>query len=63
MMLNTSTGHKEATPVLSVRFVYDTFSKLNLASIDPSDALSNFTHEMSFKSTKGLQRISPLKAM
>jgi hypothetical protein len=60
-MLNTTTGKKEETPVLSVRFMRETFLKLNLAGIDPSDSLSNFVHVMDFKRTKGFARITPLK--
>lgn len=59
-MLNKSTGHKEDTPILSVQFVKDTFKKLNLANLDPSDSLSNFNHNMKFRKTTGFQPIEPL---
>lgn len=59
-MVNAQTGHKEPTPILSVQFVRPTFSKLNLAPLDPSEAMRNFRHTMSFKRTTGFQRIEPL---
>ncbi|MCA9808257.1 MAG: hypothetical protein KC476_09915, partial [Cyanobacteria bacterium HKST-UBA06] len=52
-LLNTQTGHKEVSPILSVHFVRDTFKRLNLSQLDPSDSLQNFNHSMSFKKTKG----------
>ena len=60
LMLNKKTGHQELTPILSVQFVRDTFNRLNLTHIDPSDSLSNFNHEMNFKRTKGFIRIKSL---
>lgn len=60
-MLNTATGHLEPTPILSVRFVRETFEKLDLDNIDPSDSLSNFVHNMKFKKTKGFERIEALE--
>ncbi len=58
-MLNTSTGHKEPTPILSVQFVRKTFEQLGLTAIDPSDSMANFNHIMSFKKTKGFSGIDP----
>lgn len=60
VMLNSSTGHKDLTPVLSVRFVRSIFMGLNLQMVDASDCISNFDHEMSFKKTKGFAPIRPL---
>ncbi|MEQ8966640.1 MAG: hypothetical protein RID91_12505 [Azospirillaceae bacterium] len=60
-MLNNSTGHIESTPILSVKFVRQTIVSLNLDAIDPSEALRNFNHVMSFKKTKGFARIEPLE--
>ncbi len=59
-MLNTVTGYKEATPILSAQFVRRTFVEMNLEAIDPSDALQNFRHSMDFKKTKGFAPIAPL---
>lgn len=59
-MLNSKTGHQELTPILSVQFVRNTFMRLNLASIDPSDSMTNFNHVMSFKKTKGFDAVEPI---
>ncbi len=62
-MLNSGTGHQELTPILSVQFIRDTFCRLNLANIDPSDSMRNFNHKMSFKKTKGFSPIEPLMGL
>lgn len=59
-MLNKSTGHKEATPILSVKFVRETFKTLQLQHIDPSDSLINFNYNMKFRKTTGFQKIEPI---
>ncbi len=59
-MLDSATGHKRPTAILSVHFVQDTFIKLNLRDIDPSDSMRNFNHEMKFTKTKGFSAVSPL---
>lgn len=59
-MLNPSSGHFENTPILSVKFVRGTFSSLNLNSIDPSEALRKFKHNMAFSKSKGFLRTEPL---
>ncbi|WP_299671336.1 hypothetical protein [uncultured Roseobacter sp.] len=59
-MLNTATGHKAPTPILSVQFVRKTFETLNLSNIDPSDSMINFNHKMNFSKTKGFTSITPL---
>ncbi len=60
-MLNSSTGHKEVSPILSVHFVRSSFEQLNLKHIDPSDALSNFRHNMVFKRTKGFSVVEEIQ--
>lgn len=59
-LLDTSTGHKTPTPILSVRFVRETYFSLKRGALDPSDSLSNFVHEEKFSRTKGFSRITPL---
>ncbi|MDA7964455.1 hypothetical protein [Ruegeria sp.] len=61
VMLNSATGHKEPTPVLSVQFVRETMMQLNLSNLDPSDAMSNFNHVMKFTKTKGFASVKPLR--
>ena len=60
MMLNSSTGHQELTPILSVQAVRSTFLNLNLEHLDPSDSMANFNHNMKFRKTKGFAPVDPL---
>lgn len=59
-LLNSKTGHTETSPILSVAISRDTLESLNIMNIDPSDSMSNFVHNMSFKRTKGFDIIKPL---
>ena len=59
-MLNPQTGHHDWTPILSVQFVREGISKLNMSLIDPSDAMRNFRHRMEFSKSKGLSWVAPL---
>lgn len=59
-MLNSSSGYMEHTPILSVHFVRDNLFRLNLEKIDPSNAMVNFRHEMSFSKNRGFSSINPL---
>lgn len=61
-ILNTSTGHLEEQPILSVIAPRKTIKSLNMDKIDPSDALSNFVHNMNFKKTKGFSIVEQLKS-
>jgi hypothetical protein len=63
IMLNSQTGHQELTPILSVQFVRETLSHMDLSHVDPSDGLSNFNHAMQFKKSVGFARINPLKSV
>lgn len=60
-LLNSKTGHLEKSPILSVCVSRSTLQKLNLAAIDPSDSMSNFIHNMSFKKTKGFEKVSRIE--
>lgn len=61
VLLNSATGYQEPTPILSVKFVRETFMRLRLDGIDPSDALDNFVHVTNFKRMKGFSRITPMQ--
>lgn len=61
-VLNSSTGHMEDQPILSVAFSRATVDGLNLEAIDPSDAMKNFVHNMSFKKGAGFSAVSALDA-
>jgi hypothetical protein len=47
---------------VSVVFPRATFLELNVASLDPSDALQRFEPRMAFKQTTGFAAIHPLRA-
>ncbi|WP_147532983.1 DUF4236 domain-containing protein [Bacillus marasmi] len=55
--MNTATGHQERESILSVKFDKPTLNSLNFSNLDPSDALSNFKHNMNFKKTKGFEEV------
>ena len=59
-ILNTKTGHKEEKPILSVVIPRKTIEQLNFDSLDPSDAMDNFVHNMKFLSTKGFQPVEKI---
>ena len=59
-LLNTQTGHLEVTPIVSVFIPSDTFGKINLGAIDPSDAMRNFVHEMDFHPTAGFRPVKQI---
>lgn len=62
-LLNSSTGHHEELPILSVAFSRSSIDRLNLETIDPSDAMSNFVHNMLFKKPTGFQATKALDPM
>lgn len=61
-LLNSATGHTEELPLLSVAISRKTLDALNLDSIDPSDSMKNFVHQMAFKKTTGFAPVTALLA-
>lgn len=59
-ILNTATGYEEETTLLSVKFTRAGLMALNMAMVDPSDALSQFEHNMKFKKTAGFDPVNRL---
>ncbi len=59
-LLNTSTGHKEEVPIISACISRSTLEGLNFVALDPSDALSQFVHNMDFKKTKGFAAVESI---
>jgi len=57
-ILNSSTGHLEDKPILSVIMISETINSLNLETIDPSDSMANFVHNMKFSKIKGFSPVS-----
>lgn len=62
-VLNTKTGHKEDSPIVSVCIPRKTLQSLNLETIDPSDSFANFVHAMSFKKAKGFEAVKKIEAL
>lgn len=58
--LNPATGHEEKILILSVKYDRDTLNGLQFTKLDPSEALANFTHEISFRKTKGFAEVEPI---
>ncbi len=60
-MLNSATGHLENQPILSIILPPETIKKLNLKTIDPSDSMQNFVHNMKFSKTKGFDVVDKVE--
>lgn len=60
-ILNSSTGHLEEQPILSVIMIPETINSLNMDTIDPSDSMENFVHNMKFAKTKGFSIVNKVK--
>lgn len=60
-IVNTKTGHIEEQPILSVIFIPKTIHHLNLETIDPSDSMQNFVHNMKFTKTKGFSVVEKVE--
>jgi hypothetical protein len=59
--LNTSTGHTNRVPIVSVKIDRATLNTLNFETIDCSDSMQNFDHHMIFKKTTGFQPVEFIK--
>ncbi len=58
--VNTATGNMEEVTYISVIFDRETFEKINLNAIDPSDSMSNFEYNMKFGKTTGFKPVVKL---
>jgi hypothetical protein len=61
-LLKTSTGHIEAQPILSVAIPRATLESLNTDSLDSSDSMNNFVHNMKFLKTKGFRVVEKIES-
>ena len=59
--LNEAVGRTELATIVSVRIDRGVLNSLNLAKIDPSEAMVNFEHRMSFLKTKGFRPVEQLE--
>lgn len=55
--LNTATGNHENHVLLSVSIDKQTFREFNLEHLNPSDAMTNFHHQMNHLKTKGFRPV------
>lgn len=60
-LLNQSTGHLEQQTILSVAIPRQTFEHLNFQTLDPSDSMKNFKHNMRFTKTGGFNIVPNLQ--
>lgn len=59
-LLDTSTGHLREQTILAVGIPRATLEKMNLVSVDPSDAMKLFVHRMGCKRSQGFFAVDPL---
>jgi len=59
-VLNSATGNYEEKAIVSAQIERDILEKLNFELLDPSDSMSNFKHNMSFKKTTGFKPVPEL---
>lgn len=60
-ILNTSNGNEERTLILSVKIEKYKLNELNFETIDCSDSMNNFEHNMNFKKTTGFSQVDEIK--
>lgn len=60
-IVNQINGKKEHTPLLSVLLLRETMVDINFDSIDPSECMKNFKHNMDFKKTQGMSPVSEIE--
>lgn len=58
--VDKSTGHDIEATYLAVHFTYDKLGSINRSRVDPSDAVSQFTHRMKFSKTQGFKPVDPM---
>jgi hypothetical protein len=59
-MMNTATGHLEDVPIVSALLPTETIDNLNFETLDPSDSMKNFLHNMRFSKTNGFSQVEKL---
>ena len=61
-IVNSATGHLEEQALLSALVSSDTLSRIDFNSIDASDCMKNFKHNMKFKKTTGLEAVAKIES-
>jgi hypothetical protein len=57
ILVDSSTGHLQEQPIISVLVPRKTLMQINLDLVDPSDSMKNFVHRMNFKPTSGFKPV------
>ena len=57
-LLDSQTGYLKQCPILSITIPRQTLSKLNFETLDPSESMKNFIHNMDFHKSKGFMAVS-----
>ncbi|NOV03220.1 DUF4236 domain-containing protein [Paenibacillus planticolens] len=59
--LNTTTGHTDQVTILSVKIERTSLNRLNFETIDCSDSMQNFKHNMKFLKTAGFKPVEKIQ--
>jgi len=59
-MVNTATGHLEDVAIVSSIVPLETLNSLNFETLDPSDSMKNFLHNMKFSKINGFSQVDKL---
>ena len=62
VVLDSSTGHQNLVPILSVAIPRATLGQINFSTVDASDAMKNFVHRMDWKKTEGFRAVEEIAA-
>ena len=60
-IMNSATGNNEEKTIVSVSIEKDNLEQLNFELLDPSDSMSNFSCNMSFKKNEGFKPVDELQ--
>jgi hypothetical protein len=60
-MLNPTTGHIETQTVLSAMIPIETMYRINFNTVDPSECMKNFIHNMKFSKTNGFMPVEKVE--
>lgn len=62
-LFDSATGHQGEKTIVSVVITPEKLSVLNFDTLDPSDSMKNFHHQMQFSKSGGFSAVSPINAM
>lgn len=60
-LINPTSGHTESTPIVSATLNPEQIDGLNFETLDPSDSMANFQHNMKFNKTKGFTPVEKIE--